>query len=130
LKARAIACDWRPTTPDGRGPSTMAPSRPSRRPLKKLQLVKSPRTARPANSPAPPRHSRPVAQAAGPGSRHKRTYDAQTVRDLAAAERSWPTGPLAQATAKAPLRRPEFATDSGIPIPAVITAADRRDEEP
>jgi methylmalonyl-CoA mutase, N-terminal domain len=105
----------------------MAPTRPSRRPLKKLQLVKSPRTARPAKSSAPPRAAR------APGNRgtgRKRIYDAQAVREIAAAERSWTTGPLAQSTAKAPPRRAEFATDSGIPIPAIVTAADRREEDP
>src|SRR6516165_2284062 len=125
LKLRAIACDWRPTTLDGRGPSTMAPTRPSRRPLKKLQLVKSPRTARPAKSPAPPRAARKAAsRATGRG----RTYDAETARGLAGTERAWTTGPLAQATAKAPPRRAEFTTDSGIPIPPIITPADRREE--
>jgi methylmalonyl-CoA mutase N-terminal domain/subunit len=103
----------------------MASTRP-RRPLKKLQLVKSPRTARPATSSAPPRAPR---KRASQGTGRKRTYDAQTVRELAAAERTWTTGLLAQATAKAPPRRAEFATDSGIPIPAVVTAADRREEE-
>jgi methylmalonyl-CoA mutase, N-terminal domain len=104
----------------------MAPTRPSRRPLKKLQLVKSPRTARPAKSSAPPRAARKPASR---GTGRQRTYDAQTVRELAAAERTWTAGPLAQATAKAPPRRAEFATDSGIPIPAVVTAADRREED-
>jgi methylmalonyl-CoA mutase, N-terminal domain len=103
----------------------MASTRP-RRPLKKLQLVKSPRTARPTTSSAPPRAPR---KRASQGTGRKRTYDAQTVRELAAAERTWTTGLLAQATAKAPPRRAEFATDSGIPIPAVVTAADRREEE-
>ena len=103
----------------------MAPTRPSRRPLKKLQLVKSPRTARPAKSPAPPRAARKAAsRATGRG----RTYDAETARGLAGTERAWTTGPLAQATAKAPPRRAEFTTDSGIPIPPIITPADRREE--
>ena len=103
----------------------MAPTRPSRRPLKKLQLVKSPRTARPAKSPAPPRAARKAAsRATGRG----RTYDAETARELAGTERAWTTGPLAQATAKAPPRRAEFTTDSGIPIPPIITPADRREE--
>ena len=103
----------------------MAPTRPSRRPLKKLQLVKSPRTARPAKSPAPPRAARKAAsRATGRG----RTYDAETARGLAGTERAWTTGPLAQATAKAPPRRAEFTTDSGIPIPPIVTPADRREE--
>jgi methylmalonyl-CoA mutase N-terminal domain/subunit len=40
----------------------------------------------------------------------------------------WKTEDLERVKRKAPLRRTEFATDSGIPIPDVLTPADRRTE--
>ncbi|HZH03854.1 MAG TPA: methylmalonyl-CoA mutase family protein, partial [Myxococcaceae bacterium] len=38
---------------------------------------------------------------------------------------AWREGDLRGAVAKSPLRRPSFTTDSGIPIPDLLTAADR-----
>ena len=40
----------------------------------------------------------------------------------------WEAGTLARVTTKTPLREPSFTTDSGIPIPHVLTAAHRRTE--
>jgi methylmalonyl-CoA mutase N-terminal domain/subunit len=51
-----------------------------------------------------------------------------STEDLAAViqERaSWTTEELAQALARMPLRKKEFQTDSGIPIPDVVDAAVR-----
>jgi methylmalonyl-CoA mutase, N-terminal domain len=98
---------------------------PARRSPKKLRLVKSPRTAR---------QGRPTARkpAAPEGKRARpalRTYDAATVRQVASAEKAWEKGEVAKSTARAPARRTEFATDSGIPIPAVLTPADRARED-
>jgi methylmalonyl-CoA mutase N-terminal domain/subunit len=58
-----------------------------------------------------------------------RTFDAATARRLATAEKRWQAEELAKATARASTRRTEFVTDSGIPIPAILTPADRRDED-
>jgi len=43
---------------------------------------------------------------------------------LRAAQEEWRKTELARATQKSPLRRPEFQTDSGIPIPELLTPAD------
>ncbi|MHB8877820.1 MAG: hypothetical protein ACYC8T_29355, partial [Myxococcaceae bacterium] len=49
-------------------------------------------------------------------------YDAQAVKKLARDASRWNAEVLAPALAKTPLRRPKYETDSGIPIPAVLTA--------
>src|SRR5215470_4117372 len=105
------------------GHSRMAPSRRS---PKKLRLVKSPRTARPA--------SRGTArkQASSEGKKGRPalpTYDAATARKLGAAEKAWEQGEVAKSIARAPARRTDFVTDSGIPIPTVVTPADRARED-
>jgi methylmalonyl-CoA mutase N-terminal domain/subunit len=101
----------------------MSRSRPSRRPIKKVRSPKSPRTAR---------ASVPVGR--GTATNRKgppalRTYDADTARRLAAAEKRWQAEEVAKTTGRAPTRRAEFVTDSGIPIPAILTPADRRHED-
>jgi methylmalonyl-CoA mutase N-terminal domain/subunit len=55
-------------------------------------------------------------------------HDANAVRKVAREASRWESETLAPVTAKTPLRRTSFATDSGIPIPPVVTAADRRGE--
>ena len=99
---------------------------PTRRSPKKLRLLKSPRTAR-ASKAAP---SRTPARAEGKKRRPSlRTYDLATVRRVASAKKGWEQGEVAKSTARAPTRRPEFLTDSGIPIPTVVTPADRARED-
>jgi methylmalonyl-CoA mutase, N-terminal domain len=101
----------------------MPRSRPPRRPVKKVRSPKSPRTAR---------ASGPARQTPGSGRRSApalRTFDVATARRLAAAEKRWQAEELAKAIAGAPTRRAEFLTDSGIPIPPILTPADRRDED-
>jgi methylmalonyl-CoA mutase N-terminal domain/subunit len=99
---------------------------PSRRSPKKLRVAKSPRTARtgskatagkPASSEG--KKARPVL----------RTYDAATARQVGAAKKAWERGEVAKSLARAPARRTEFVTDSGIPIPTVVTPADRVRED-
>jgi methylmalonyl-CoA mutase N-terminal domain/subunit len=101
----------------------MPRSRPPRRPVKKVRSPKSPRTGRASvpssQSAASRRRSAPAL----------RTFDAATARRLATAEKRWQAEELAKATARASTRRTEFVTDSGIPIPAILTPADRRDED-
>ena len=54
--------------------------------------------------------------------RHPKDQD--PVARLEAAEEQWRREDLAGAVAKSPLRRAEFHTDSGIPIPDLLTPAD------
>ena len=58
------------------------------------------------------------------------TYAPSTMEALEAQLEQWREGQLAGVLAKTPLRRPAFTTDSGIPIPDVVTAAHRRQERP
>ncbi|HUM13138.1 MAG TPA: methylmalonyl-CoA mutase family protein [Myxococcaceae bacterium] len=98
---------------------------PARRSPKKLRLVKSPRTARASRA-------TPGKAVSSEGKRRRpalRTYDAATVRQLTAAKKAWEQGEVARSTARAPARRTDFATDSGIPIPTVVTPAERARED-
>jgi methylmalonyl-CoA mutase N-terminal domain/subunit len=52
------------------------------------------------------------------------------VKAVAKQAERWAGEELAQVTSKMPLRRKQFATDSGIPIPDVTTLAARKDEQP
>ena len=51
--------------------------------------------------------------------------DRDSLSKLAATEAAWRAGALARAVAKAPLRRAQFETDSGIPVPDLLTPASR-----
>jgi len=99
---------------------------PTRRSPKKLRLVKSPRTARAATKAPTRKPARREGKTAGPA---QRTYDAATARQIGAAEKAWQKGEVAKSLARAPARRTEWATDSGIPIPTVVTPADRARED-
>jgi methylmalonyl-CoA mutase N-terminal domain/subunit len=57
-------------------------------------------------------------------------YDSDTVQQLAAEVSRWNKQTLKPMTDKSPLRKSTFATDSGIPIPDLLTAADRRNANP
>ena len=59
-----------------------------------------------------------------------RSYDAASVKAQLKATGQWAREELAAVTAKMPLRRKQFVTDSGIPIPDVVTLADRHTESP
>ncbi len=75
--------------------------------------------------------SKPVPRqrsAARRSSGEKRTYDASTIRWWQESLQRWEGEQLARAKQKSPLRRPDFTTDSGIPIPDVFTPADRKSE--
>jgi methylmalonyl-CoA mutase N-terminal domain/subunit len=58
-----------------------------------------------------------------------KSYDATTVKAVGKAAQKWAVDELSQVTAKMPLRRKAFMTDSGVPIPDVMTLADRKDED-
>ena len=59
----------------------------------------------------------------------QKIYDAAAVKAAAKQAEKWARDELAQVTAKMPLRRKQFVTDSGIPIPDVLTLADRKEEQ-
>jgi len=102
------------------------PMAPKRRSPKKVRVSKSPRTGRAA----PKVQARKAPSSGGKKGRPALpTYDAATARQLGAAERAWEKGEVAKSLARAPARRTEFATDSGIPIPTVVTPADRARED-
>jgi methylmalonyl-CoA mutase N-terminal domain/subunit len=98
----------------------------TRRSPKKLRVAKSPRTARAAPT-------APTRKLAGRESKTARpalrTYDATTARQVGTAKKAWEQGEVAKSLARAPERRTEFTTDSGIPLPAVLTPADRARED-
>jgi methylmalonyl-CoA mutase N-terminal domain/subunit len=101
------------------------PMPPARRSPKKLRLVKSPRTVRQPRSTA-------RKPSAGEGKKSRPalpTYDATTVRQVASAKKAWEQGEVAKSTARAPARRTEFMTDSGVPLPTVLSPADRARED-
>ncbi|RPH68991.1 MAG: methylmalonyl-CoA mutase [Myxococcaceae bacterium] len=99
---------------------------PSRRSPKKLRLVKSPRTARTASQDST---RKPGSSEGKKGRPALRTYDAATARQVASAKKAWEQGEVAKSTARAPDRRTEFTTDSGVPLPTVLTPADRARED-
>jgi len=66
--------------------------------------------------------------AARRSSGEKRTYESSTVRWWEESVQRWEREQLAHAKKKSPLRRAQFTTDSGIPIPDVLTPADRKSE--
>ncbi|MGZ3444036.1 MAG: acyl-CoA mutase large subunit family protein [Myxococcaceae bacterium] len=87
--------------------------------------MKSSRTARASKA-------TPRTPAAAEGKKKRpalRTYDAATARQVATAKKAWEQGEVARSTARAPDRRTEFTTDSGVPLPAVLTPADRARED-
>jgi methylmalonyl-CoA mutase N-terminal domain/subunit len=98
----------------------------TRRSPKKLRLAKSPRTARAA--PRTPTR-KPAGREIETARPALRTYDAATARQVGAAKKAWERGEVAKSLARAPERRTEFTTDSGIPLPAVVTPADRARED-
>src|SRR5499427_7068847 len=60
----------------------------------------------------------------------KRTYESSTVRWWEESVERWRAVELERAKKKSSLRRAEFTTDSGIPIPDVLTPIDRKSESP
>jgi methylmalonyl-CoA mutase N-terminal domain/subunit len=92
------------------------PGAKSPRPLRKLASVRRPHAA-PKKAPA----KRKPSRADGP----RPLFDATTVAELSQAVDRWREATLRPALERIPTRREQFATDSGIPIPEVLTAADR-----
>ena len=57
-------------------------------------------------------------------------FDAAAVQALMADVKRWRKSTLGPMTTKSPLRKAVFQTDSGVPIPDLLTAADRRNANP
>src|SRR5581483_4873279 len=89
---------------------------------------KSSRTAR-----LTPRRTRPAAPkkkaATVKPKASKRVYDAAVAQAIAKEVARWRKETLGPTVSKMPERRAQWVTDSGIPIPDILTAADRRAEE-
>ena len=66
----------------------------------------------------------PMPSAAGGGD--PSSYDAEELGRVLAEREAWTREELAEVLARLPRRRPEFTTDSGIPIPDVLDPASRR----
>ncbi|MFL5318544.1 MAG: methylmalonyl-CoA mutase [Myxococcaceae bacterium] len=115
----------------------MAPKRP---PQKKISAAISSRRAS-AKKPAP---KKPKAGSKLKGAAKKvlqrvkaktkpaalRTYSADALAKAAKDFARWQKEDLAKTTAKMPLRKAQFTTDSGVPIPDLLTLADRKAESP
>jgi methylmalonyl-CoA mutase N-terminal domain/subunit len=88
---------------------------------KVLRQKKGP--VRRANAPLRARKSRPKKS---PASRETppALHDARAIRRLAAEALRWRETTLKATLEKMPQRKPEFATDSGVPIPDILTPAD------
>jgi methylmalonyl-CoA mutase N-terminal domain/subunit len=76
----------------------------------------------PAKGPAAPRKPAPRKRAKAP-------VEPTALERIAAARDDWRARELADTLTKLPLRRPAFATDSGIPVPDLLTPADRAGED-
>jgi methylmalonyl-CoA mutase N-terminal domain/subunit len=81
----------------------------------KLKIVKAAIKAKAKAKPAPKKGAAKV-------------YDPAAIRQLVKQLEQWNQEDLARILDKAPLRKKEFVTDSGVPIPHVLTAADRKGE--
>jgi methylmalonyl-CoA mutase N-terminal domain/subunit len=76
-----------------------------------------------------PKAAKPAAKKKTPAKAPSRTYDARSVAKQAAEVARWKKATWGKSVEKMPERREAFATDSGIPIPELLTAADRRHED-
>ena len=92
---------------------------------------KSPKVLRGKKTPvkvakAPQRARKSVAKKA-PATRRSEPslYDPRAAKKLAAEQARWSSTTLRKAVEKTPLRQTEFITDSGVPIPDLLTPADR-----
>ncbi len=95
--------------------------RPPRRAAKDAPRSLSSRTARVES---PPKANAPQSDRGG----RTRLYDPAAMRAVTREVARWEAETLRPAVAKTPLRQGTFATDSGVPVPAVVTAAHCRGE--
>jgi methylmalonyl-CoA mutase, N-terminal domain len=97
--------------------------RPSRRAAKGAPRTLSGRTARPQPKPKALSRTQTLSRPRG-----TRLHDGPAMRTVGREATRWEAETLAKAKSKTPLRSASFATDSGIPIPDILTAANRRAE--
>src|SRR5262245_27802198 len=93
---------------------------------------KSPRTARLASSRRKTtKKPAPKSKKAGPAKKPaaNRTYDAQVAQAVSKDVARWRRETLEPTLKKMPARKAQWVTDSGIPIPDLLTVADRKGEE-
>jgi methylmalonyl-CoA mutase N-terminal domain/subunit len=104
-----------------------APLRSRGTPAKKAGKKPAPAKVKPAAARATRAgKAAPAAKKASP----VRTYAPEAVRQVAKDTAKWMREDVERSKVKMPLRREAFTTDSGIPIPDVVTLADRARERP
>jgi len=97
--------------------------------MPRLTKRRAPVSARTANrASAKPSVRKNVARAKAPPPPNGKLYDAAALRQISREVEKWRAEDVAKIAQKQPLRKAAFATDSGIPIPDLLTAADRRQE--
>jgi methylmalonyl-CoA mutase N-terminal domain/subunit len=101
---------------------------PQRRRPPRHAAKDAPRTLSDRTASSPTKKKVRASDRAPSRSRGTRLYDPLAMRSVVRATTQWEAETLAPVTAKTPLRQPSFSTDSGILIPAVLTAAHRRAE--
>jgi|CXWL01.1.fsa_nt_gi methylmalonyl-CoA mutase N-terminal domain/subunit len=94
----------------------------------KKKTVRPQRSARVAKA-KPVARGKGGPKTVGGGKRAQVSYDAAAMKRLGQEVAAWERGSLKATVDKTPLRRPAFVTDSGVPIPDLLTAADRRQEK-
>jgi methylmalonyl-CoA mutase N-terminal domain/subunit len=95
------------------------------RSAKKVSAKRSPQKKGSSKKAAPKKAAARPRAAKGP-----KLYDAAAVQGLMREVSRWKKSTLDPLLAKSPLRKAAFTTDSGVPIPDVLTAADRRAADP
>ena len=91
---------------------------------KKLSRQVAPRTSKPIKQIRPAGRNRTVRRQ----SNATRIYDPSAIASLEKSLERWRGEELERAKQKSSLRRAEFTTDSGIPIPDLLTPIDRKSE--
>ncbi len=105
---------------------------PARTAPKKLARTQSPKKAASKPAKLARKPAKAVVKKAAPKKKKAaalKSYDVASTKATAKGAEKWAKEELAQVTAKMPLRRKQFLTDSGIPIPDLVTLADRREEQ-
>ena len=95
---------------------------------KKVAFGKAQKTAPKARK--APKVSKSQKKSAPAKKRANRLFDGDTLKALTKELNQWSAETLAKSVEKMPTRREQFMTDSGIPIPPIMTAVDRKNENP
>jgi methylmalonyl-CoA mutase N-terminal domain/subunit len=89
-----------------------------------MATIPAPKPQPPAPAGAPRKPSPPA-----PTRADNPVYSRDELQRILAERESWTAGELAETLARAPRRKAQFQTDSGIPIPDVLDPASRREED-